>query len=133
MVQGILNIPKRDILDDWFVNWFLSSHHQVHGHAKSLQSGPTLCEPWTVAHQVPLSMGFSRQEYWSGLPCFPPGDLADPRIQRVSLLSPTLAGRFLTTSATWEDPLPGGGNMPEEIGAGRRNLMATLSSLPEAT
>ena len=34
--------------------------------------------PWTVAHQAPLSMGSSRQEYWSGLPCFPPGDLTNP-------------------------------------------------------
>ena len=40
------------------------------------------CEiPWTVAHQAPLSMGFSRQEYWSGLPCPPPGDLPDPGIE----------------------------------------------------
>ena len=37
--------------------------------------------PWTVAHQAPLSMGFSRQEYWSGLPCPPPGDLPDPGIK----------------------------------------------------
>ena len=37
--------------------------------------------PWTVAHQAPLSMGFSRQEYWSGLPCPPPGDLPHPRIE----------------------------------------------------
>ena len=36
---------------------------------------------WTVAHQTPLSMGFSRQEYWSGLPCCPPGDLPDPGIE----------------------------------------------------
>ena len=44
-------------------------------HARFLQSCPTLCAPWTVAHQAPLSMRFSRQEYWSGLPCPPPGDL----------------------------------------------------------
>ena len=37
--------------------------------------------PWTVAHQAALSMGFSGQEYWSGLPCFPPGDLPDPGIE----------------------------------------------------
>ena len=37
--------------------------------------------PWTIAHQAPLSMGFSRQEYWSGLPCPPPGDLPNPRIK----------------------------------------------------
>ena len=44
--------------------------------------------PWTVAHQPPLSMGFSRQEYWSGLPCPPPGALPDPEIKPVSLMSP---------------------------------------------
>ena len=40
---------------------------------------------WTVAHQAPLSMGFSRQENWSGLPCPPPGDLPDPGIEPASL------------------------------------------------
>ena len=45
------------------------------------QSCPTLASPWTVARQVPLSMGFSRQEYWSGLPFPPPGDLTDPGIK----------------------------------------------------
>ena len=47
-------------------------------------------------------MGFSREEYWSGLPCPPPGDLPDPGIEPKSLMSPALAGGFLTTSATWE-------------------------------
>ena len=56
---------------------------------------------WTVAHQNPLSMGFSRQEYWSGLPCPPPGDLPRPGIEPTSLMSPALAGRFFTTSTTW--------------------------------
>ena len=46
---------------------------------------------WTVAHQAPLSMGFSRQEYWSGLPCPPPGDLPDPGIELMCLMSPALA------------------------------------------
>ena len=50
--------------------------------------------PWTVAHRAPLSVGFSRQEYWSGLPFPLPGDLPDPRFQ---LESPALAGRFFTT------------------------------------
>ena len=59
---------------------------------------------WTVAHQAPLSMGFSRQEYWSGLLCPPPGDLPDPGIEPTSLTSPALAGRFFTTSPTWEAP-----------------------------
>ena len=54
---------------------------------------------WTVAHQAPLSMGFSRQEYWRGLSCPPPGDLPNPGIESGSL---ALAGGFFTTSATWE-------------------------------
>ena len=58
--------------------------------------------PWTVAHQAPLSMGFSRQGYWSGLPCLPPGDPPDPGIKLGFLASPALAGGFFTTSATWE-------------------------------
>ena len=49
--------------------------------------------PWTVACQAPLSMGFSRQEYWSGLPCPLPGDLPNPGIEPVSLMSPALADR----------------------------------------
>ena len=47
--------------------------------------------PWTVSSQTPLSMGFSRQEYCSGSPCLPPGDLPDPVIKPVSLMSPALA------------------------------------------
>ena len=58
------------------------------------------CSP----RQAPLSMGFSRQEYWSGLPCPPPGDLGNPGIEPTSLLFPALAGGFFTTSATWEAP-----------------------------
>ena len=62
-----------------------------------------LCSiPCTVAHQAPLSIGFSKQEYWSGLSCPPPGDLPNPGIEPASLMSPALAGGFLTTSATWE-------------------------------
>ena len=57
---------------------------------------------WTVALQAPLSVGFSRQEYWSGFPCPPPGDLPDSRIKPVPLMSPALAGRFFTSSTTWE-------------------------------
>ena len=67
---------------------------------KSLQSCLTLCDPWTVACQAPLFMGFSRQEYWSGLPFTSPEDLPDPGIKLVSLVSPALAGRFFTTSVT---------------------------------
>ena len=57
---------------------------------------------WTVARQTPQSMGFSRQEYWSGSPCPPPGNLPNPGIELVSLMSPALAGGLFTTRATWE-------------------------------
>ena len=78
--------------------------------------------PWTVAHQSPLSIGFSRQEYWSGLPCPPPRDLPIPGTE---VLSPALAGGFFTTappgkprvqSLGWKDALEEG--------------MATHSSIP---
>ena len=52
---------------------------------------------WIIACQVPLSMGFSRQQYWSGLPCPSPGDLPYPGIEPGSLESPALAGKFFTT------------------------------------
>ena len=71
--------------------WVLSRFSHV-------QSFATL---WTIAHQAPLSMGFSRHEYWSGLPCPSPGDLPPLGIEPVS---PVLAGRFFTTSATWKAP-----------------------------
>jgi len=57
---------------------------------------------WTAAYQASLSVEFSRQKYWSGLPCPPPGDLPDPGIKPESLASPALAGTFFTTSTTWE-------------------------------
>ena len=57
---------------------------------------------WTVASQAPLSMGFPRQEYWSGLPCPPPGHLPNPGIESKHPVSPALAGGFFTTSTTWE-------------------------------
>ena len=64
----------------------------------SIQSCPTLWDPTDCS----LSMGFPRQEYWSGLPFPSPGDLPDPGVEPVSLVSPALAGEFSTTSAPWE-------------------------------
>ena len=58
--------------------------------------------PWTVDHQALLSMGFSTQEYWTGLPCPPPGDLPNPEIEPMSLTSPALIGGFFTIHSTWE-------------------------------
>ena len=70
---------------------------------KSLQLCPTLCN-WTVVHQAPLSMGFSRQEYWNLVPCPSLVDLPNPGIKIPSPKSPALAGRSFTTSTTWEAP-----------------------------
>ena len=59
--------------------------------------------PWTLAHQEPLSMGFFRQKYWSGLLYPPPGDLPDPGIKpTVPKVSCPFTSRFFTTSTTWE-------------------------------
>ena len=74
---------------------------------------------WTVAHQTPLSMGFSRQEHWSGLPFPSSGDLPDPGIEPTSLMSPALAGRFFTTSATWE-----------ALGSHTKSLINGLKAVP---
>ena len=64
--------------------------------AETLQSCPTLCDPMNYSPpQAPLSMGFSRPVYWSGLPCRPPGDLPNPGIKPAS---PALAGGFCTTA-----------------------------------
>ena len=67
---------------------------------KSLSHVRLFATPWTVAHQAPQSVGFPRQEYWSGLPCPDPPDLPDPGIKPMSLTSPALAGGF----PTWEAP-----------------------------
>ena len=81
----------------------LNSVHKgniVHACMLSCFSRVLSVTPWTVAHQAPLSMGFSKQGYWSGLSCPPPGDPPDPGTKPIS---PALAGGFFTTSATWED------------------------------
>ena len=66
-------------------------------HACSLSGVQLFAILWTVACQIPLSMEFSRQKYWSGLPFPPAGDLPNPGIEPMSPASPALAGRFFTT------------------------------------
>ena len=78
--------------DFWIGNRLLSTSSPLQSvpdctHAKSLQLCPTLWDPWTVAHQAALSMGFSRPEYWSGLPCLSPGDLTNSGVEPVCLLN----------------------------------------------
>ena len=77
---------------------------------KSLSCVRLFVTPWTVAHQVPLSMGFFRQEYWSGLPFPPPGDLPDPGIETGSpalqadiLISEALGKVVGKEEGTWKD------------------------------
>ena len=71
-----------------------SKEHQSESEVKSLSRVQLFATPWTVAHQAPLPMGFSRQEYWSELPFPSPGDLPDPGIK---LRSPTLQADALTS------------------------------------
>ena len=75
----------------------IHTHTQTHTHIYML-----FLTLWTVALQAPLSMGFSRQEYWSGLPHPPPGDLSNSGIESLSLVSPALVGRFFTTRVNWK-------------------------------
>ena len=70
--------------------------------ARSLQSCLTLCDLWTVVHWAALSIGFSRQEYWSELLCPPPRDLPDPGIEPIISAIFCIAGRFFTHWAPWE-------------------------------
>ena len=85
------------------------------GDLRSRAKGPWMCvlshsaisnsqRPHGIC-QASLSVGFSRQEYWSGLPFPPPGDLPDPGIEPMSFMTPALAGEFFTTSATGENVL----------------------------
>ena len=75
----------------------------LQSHFRRVQLFATL---WTVAHQAPLTMGLSRQEYWSGLPFPSLGNLPDPGIEPMSLMPPALAGGFFITNISWEDTIP---------------------------
>ena len=101
-------------------------------HDESLSHVQLFVTPWTVAHQAPLSMGFSRREYWSRLPCPSPGHLPDPGIEPTSLTTPTLAGGFFATSITWEalemirsHPRPLGKAASEEEGKMKKEVSWT--------
>ena len=84
-------------LKDLHLNFLIS-----HLLAQSLSHVQLFATPWNAANQAPLSMGFSRQEYWSELPFPFPGGLPNPGIESVSLLFPALAGRFFTTEPPGE-------------------------------
>ena len=71
--------------------------------SQSLSHVQLFVTPWTIAHQASLSLGFSRQEYWNGLPFSPPEDLPNAGTEPTSHVSCQLAGGFFTTGATWKD------------------------------
>ena len=96
------------VTEDETVGW----HHWLNGQTCLLVCMPSRfsCAQiftilWTIACQAPLSMGFSSQEYWSGLPFPFPGDFPLPWIEPTSLMSPALASKFFTTSDLWEPPV----------------------------
>ena len=91
---AVHGVPKSQT---WQGNWT-----ELNWCAKLLQLCPTLCDPMDCGQQAPLSMGFSRQEYCSGLSFPSPGHLANPGIEPMSLMSPALSGGFFITSSTWE-------------------------------
>ena len=116
------------------------SHHgpqswlQTESCAKSLQSCLLFETLWTIARQAPLTMGFSRQEYWSRLPCPPPRDLPNSSIKPISPKSLALAGRFFTTSTTqspklnhWETIKALGSSL--KVGPKHQDLVDTLHDL----
>ena len=74
--------------------------------AQSLSHVQHFAAPWTVAQQALLSVGLSRQEYWSGLPFSPPGELPNPGTEPESVVSPALAGQFFTTEPSGKPPGP---------------------------
>ena len=76
---------------EYWMDWCVCVHARVLSHVQ-------LFRHWSVALQAPMSMGFFRQEYWSGLPCPPPGNLPDPEMEPTSLASPELADGFFTTA-----------------------------------
>ena len=78
-----------------------------------------------------MSVGFSRQEYWNGLPCPPLGDLPDPGIEPASPMSPALAGGFFTTTAPWEAPGHADAGA-KSAWPGQQALLSTRRSLADA-
>ena len=84
----------------------------------------------TGAPQAPLSMGFSRQEHWSGVPWPPPGHLPDSGIKHTSLMSPALAGGFFTTSTTWEAHLENNSMKVSYFLTGRLSTNLTMRAPP---
>jgi len=91
--------------DDFCFNYLLLCQVRVCVHAKCMHNFSHVqffATLWTLVLQASVSMGFSRQEYWSGLSCPCAGNLPNPGMEPISLTSPALEGRFFTASVTWE-------------------------------
>ena len=101
------------VLREWVSFLDTCLQNSMHMHAHMFRCVLLFATPWTVASQAPLPMGLSRQEHWSGLPCPPLGDLPNPGIEPVSLVSPELAGGFFTYAKSLQlcptlcDPIDG--------------------------
>ena len=115
--RNLLNLYREGKTYRWFVFSCCLRERKMSGMCSLF---PPFGDPWpscllpshrTVARQAPLSMGFSRQEHWSGLPCPPPGGLPDPGMEPTSLVSPALAGRLFDHCTAWGAP----GLSPEDI------------------
>ena len=117
--------PWTEVVFAALAGGFFTTQHFVH--TCSVASAVRIFDRRTPACQAPLSVGFSRQEYWSGLPCPPPGDLPHPGIEPASLVSPILAGVIFTNSATWEPPDPPG--KPQKTRSRRQGNPATCDIL----
>ena len=92
---------RRAMLKNVQITAQLCSFHTLKSSSRVLHHIWLFATLWTIAHQAPLFVEFSRQEYWSGLPFSSPGDLPDPGIEPVSPASPALAGEFFTTAPPW--------------------------------
>ena len=137
-------ILGKDQSTDLFHQGLITSSQSAYIHAQSLMCVQFFATPWTVAHPAPLSMGFSRLEYWRGLPLPFPGDLPDPRVEPPSPVSPALAGRFFTTEppgtpssqSTLSFPgwwKGGGENLAWRMGSsmdGKASLLLPITSFP---
>ena len=105
-MHGQLNDIKGLIRPSTFGRMFLISSFNLVCACMPIHSiiSDSSAAPWTVAHPALLSMGFLRQEYWSWLPFASPGDLPDPGIKPISLVSPALADRFFATQPPEKAP-----------------------------
>ena len=99
--QGISEMPLQSCVEN-----VPNAKAHKHWHSSSCSVVSDFATPWAVALQGPLSMGFSRQESWSGLPFPPPGELPHPEIELESPATPALAGRFFTTEPPGEPMKP---------------------------